>query len=144
MFELEDLALRLSDLREYLEQRVTGLNPEEEVRVGKGYGQLAGVMSELQRVMNLPKVPPPSLQSTLSEPAQTIHLTPASASTVPCTPAPALSALNSKRRKLFFPPSPGKLQNIAPILQHPLITFKFTYLHLRNTESVDCKLESPL
>ena len=60
MFELREMGSRFPDLSEYLDQHVTGLNPNERKEIGKGYGQLVNLMARLERVMNLPPPPTPT------------------------------------------------------------------------------------
>ncbi|KAJ7033562.1 hypothetical protein C8F04DRAFT_1184005 [Mycena alexandri] len=76
IFEFRELESKFADLSEYLDQRVTGLSPEEREEIGRGYGQLANLMTKMDRVLNLP---PPST------------ITPSTPSTAPtgstsCTP----------------------------------------------------------
>ncbi|KAF7344086.1 hypothetical protein MVEN_01698300 [Mycena venus] len=100
MFELEEMASRLTDLGEYLDQRVTGLAPEERARVGKGYGQLAGLMAKLQRVMDLP---PPSTQEPTSPTIPVQNVISPAATSVPTPP-------NPRKRRNLLPPSPERAQ----------------------------------
>ncbi|KAJ7687109.1 hypothetical protein B0H17DRAFT_1136437 [Mycena rosella] len=100
IFELEEMASRLTDLGEYLDQRVTGLAPEERARVGKGYGQLAGLMAKLQRVMDLP---PPSTQQPTSPTIPVQNIVSPTTAFVPPSP-------NPRKRKNILPPSPEKAQ----------------------------------
>ncbi|KAJ7033561.1 hypothetical protein C8F04DRAFT_1260815 [Mycena alexandri] len=98
IFEFRELESKFADLSEYLDQRVTGLSPEEREEIGRGYGQLANLMTKMDRVLNLP---PPST------------ITPSTPSTAPtgstsCTPDTS-SGVREKRKHLL-PPSPEKMQ----------------------------------
>ncbi|KAJ7753947.1 hypothetical protein DFH07DRAFT_960018 [Mycena maculata] len=92
-------ALREQAVSEYLDQRVTGLSPEERDEVGYGYGQLTNLMSKIECVLNLPSPPP------LTHPHERlIH------PNVPSMSDASILVTPSLKRKNLLPPSPEKAQ----------------------------------